>query len=190
MRLCSYHNIAFVLLSSIILSASTRLPLTLAMQDSFLFRWLQASIGFRSAKQSATMDLTKASIAELLEGLEKGHFSTEDLVTVSYINWAMSESIMFELTITRQTYIKRIEDLNPRVHAVSQINPDAIEIARQRDDERRSGRSYGLLHGIPIVVKDLFLTTDKLESTSKSTHERKLNKTYVEASIRWLQWIT
>jgi len=91
------------------------------------------------------MDLTKASIAELLEGLEKGHFSTEDLVT---------------------TYIKRIEDLNPRVHAVSQINPDAIEIARQRDDERRSGRSYGLLHGIPIVVKDLFLTTDKLESTN------------------------
>ncbi|PSN70519.1 amidase signature enzyme [Corynespora cassiicola Philippines] len=115
--------------------------LAFLMQGSFVLRWLGEVFGLRTA----TVDLTRTSIVDLREGLDKGYFSAKYLV---------------------KAYIKRIEELNPRVCAISQINPDALDIARERDEERKVGRSYGLLHGIPIVVKDLFLTTDKLESSN------------------------
>lgn len=62
-------------------------------------------------------------------------------------------------------YIARIERVNPTLHAVSEINPDSIDIARERDEERAIGNVRGPLHGVPILVKDVFLTTDRMQST-------------------------
>lgn len=67
-----------------------------------------------------------------------------------------------------QAYLHRIAELNPLLGAVIETNPDALAIARQRDAERRAGRDRGVLHGIPILVKDNILTEDRMQSTAGS----------------------
>ena len=57
-------------------------------------------------------------------------------------------------------YLKRIEALNhagPCLNAVREIAPDALDAARRADDELAAGRRRGLLHGIPVLVKDNIL---------------------------------
>ena len=65
-------------------------------------------------------------------------------------------------------YLRRIEELNPLLGAVIETNPEAIATARVRDAERRSGRDRGVLHGIPILVKDNILTEDQTDSAAGS----------------------
>jgi amidase len=45
--------------------------------------------------------------------------------------------------------------VNPYLEAVIEINPDALDIAAELDDERRAGTVRGMLHGIPVLVKDV-----------------------------------
>ncbi|MBJ7515759.1 MAG: amidase [Stenotrophomonas sp.] len=64
-----------------------------------------------------------------------------------------------ELTSTTLTtaYLARIAALDragPHLRAVIELNPDALKDAAQRDQERRSGRVRGPLHGIPVLLKD------------------------------------
>ena len=65
-------------------------------------------------------------------------------------------------------YLSRISTLNSALHAVIQTNPDALEIAANRDAERRAGQIRGPLHGIPILLKDNIATDDKMETTAGS----------------------
>src|SRR5512139_1492151 len=54
-------------------------------------------------------------------------------------------------------YLARIDALDrrgPALHAVRCVAPDAADQARALDEERRAGRVRGLLHGIPVLVKD------------------------------------
>jgi amidase len=71
----------------------------------------------------------------------------------------------FELT---SAYLARIERLDPTLHAVIETNPDALAIARRRDDERSIGRARSALHGIPVLVKDNIATFDSMETTAGS----------------------
>ena len=50
--------------------------------------------------------------------------------------------------------IERIDRSGPAINAVIEINPDALAIAHQRDEERAAGNVRGPLHGIPILIKD------------------------------------
>src|SRR5213596_3656325 len=65
-------------------------------------------------------------------------------------------------------YIKRIQSLNPTLHAVIEVNPNAISIAQQLDNERRRGLVRGPLHGIPVLVKDNIATDDQMQTTAGS----------------------
>ena len=67
-----------------------------------------------------------------------------------------------------QAYLQRIGDLNPIVGAVIQVNPNAVAIAAQLDNERRAGRVRGPLHGIPILLKDNVATADTMQTTAGS----------------------
>lgn len=64
-----------------------------------------------------------------------------------------------------EAYLNRIEQVNGVVKAVNAVAPDSIETARQLDAERVSGTLRGGLHGIPILVKDVFLTVDGTDTT-------------------------
>ena len=65
-------------------------------------------------------------------------------------------------------YLRRIEALDPLLHSIIETNPQALEIARQRDAERHAGRIRGALHGIPVLLKDNIATNDAMETTAGS----------------------
>jgi len=65
-------------------------------------------------------------------------------------------------------YIRRIQSLNPLIHSVIELNPNAIAIATQLDAERRRGFVRGPLHGIPLLVKDNIATDDQMQTTAGS----------------------
>ncbi len=68
-------------------------------------------------------------------------------------------------------YRRRIEKLDwagPALRSVLELNPDALAIARELDEERRAGRTRGPLHGIPILLKDNIATGDRMMTTAGS----------------------
>jgi amidase len=57
--------------------------------------------------------------------------------------------------VTRCT-LARIAALEPRLHAFAEVRTEAALVeAREADARRSSGERLGLLHGVPIAVKDL-----------------------------------
>src|SRR3989441_7596664 len=65
-------------------------------------------------------------------------------------------------------YLKRIQSLNPTLHAVIETNPNAVAIATSLDNERKAGHVRGPLHGIPLLVKDNIATADNMQTTAGS----------------------
>lgn len=65
-------------------------------------------------------------------------------------------------------YLERIEQLDPLLNAVIELNPDALDIARKLDEERKNGKVRGPLHGIPVMIKDNIDTGDKMQTTAGS----------------------
>lgn len=69
-----------------------------------------------------------------------------------------------------QDFIERIATLDqagPAVNAVIELNPDALEIARERDLARDAG-GHGPLLGIPVLLKDNIDTADRMQTTAGS----------------------
>jgi len=75
----------------------------------------------------------------------------------------------FSVSEMTKWYLARIEALNrsgPRLNAIRTIAPDALEVARQLDDEIASSHIRGPLHGIPILLKDNILTGDGMTAAA------------------------
>ena len=77
------------------------------------------------------------------------------------------------LTVAELTaaYLARIETIDggpAGPNAVLELNPDALDIARELDVELDAGRSRGPLHGIPVLVKDNIDTADGMLTTAGS----------------------
>ena len=53
---------------------------------------------------------------------------------------------------------ERIRRLDPQLSAIIELNPKALETARELDRERANGNVRGPLHGIPILLKDTIET--------------------------------
>ncbi len=58
-----------------------------------------------------------------------------------------------------ELFLQRIEELNPQLNAYLALCPDqALAAARSADAATQRGETPGLLHGIPVAVKDLEMT--------------------------------
>lgn len=68
-------------------------------------------------------------------------------------------------------YLRRIDRVDaegPTLRSVIEVNPDAEDIARDLDLERRRGEVRGPLHGIPVLLKDNIDTGDAMLTTAGS----------------------
>lgn len=95
-------------------------------------------------------ELDEISIQELQEKMINGKFSSEQIT---------------------QLYLNRIDAIDKNgiaINAVIEINPDAINIAKTMDTERKNGNYRGVLHGIPVLIKDNIDTGDKMMTTAGS----------------------
>jgi len=66
------------------------------------------------------------------------------------------------LTATRLTqfYLQKIGKENSRLNAIITVNPHVLVQAKKLDKEREAGKLRGMLHGIPVVIKDNIETID------------------------------
>lgn len=53
-----------------------------------------------------------------------------------------------------ESYLARIDSINPKINALTIINPKALEIAKALDEEYKQTGILRPLHGIPMIVKD------------------------------------
>jgi len=90
--------------------------------------------------------------------------------TVAQLQAMMRSGELTSVALTRY-YLDRIERLDqngPSVNSVIEVNPDALAIARQADEQRRQGHVMGPLHGIPVLLKDNIGTGDRMQTTAGS----------------------
>jgi amidase len=79
--------------------------------------------------------------------------------TIPDMQKAMQEGRVTSRQIVEQ-YLVRIALYNDKLNAVVTVNPKALQEADRLDQERKSGKVRGPLHGIPIALKDNIHTTD------------------------------
>jgi amidase len=72
--------------------------------------------------------------------------------TVQSLQSMMSGRTVSSQAIT-QAFLDRIADLDKKLNAVIELNPDALAIAGQMDRERAAGMLRGPFHVIPIFNK-------------------------------------
>src|SRR5919201_2927403 len=89
-----------------------------------------------------SVDLDSATIADINATFDAGSLTAEKLV---------------QMCLAR---IAAYDRKGPSLHAVITLNSKALETARALDAERRSKGRRSPLHGIPVVLKDNYDTSD------------------------------
>ncbi|KAI0531651.1 glutamyl-tRNA amidotransferase subunit A [Xylaria digitata] len=120
----------------------SRLIIFLVISSVLLIGGVIADVILSQEARTVPPSLLEADIDTLLDGLERGTFTS--------------------------AYIGRINEVNNALNVVNEINPDAISIASQLDAERSKGLVRGPLHGIPILIKDTIATNDRMNTTAGS----------------------
>ncbi len=91
-------------------------------------------------------------------------------ITVTELQNKMQSGEQTSVSITK-AFMARIEQIDrngPRLNSIIELNPEAIAIAENLDNERKRGKIRGPLHGIPILVKDNINTGDGMLTTAGS----------------------
>ncbi|WYL95421.1 MAG: amidase [Gloeotrichia echinulata IR180] len=74
--------------------------------------------------------------------------------TITQANQQMQSGLLSSSTLVKH-HLERIKKFNPTLNAlITVMEQQAVETAAQLDIERSNGQLRGLLHGIPIVIKD------------------------------------
>ena len=102
-----------------------------------------------------------------LVDIKPGEF---DEITVSELAEGMKSGKYTARSITEE-YISRINEIDkagPAINSVIEVNPDALKIADQLDKENKEQGPRGLMHGIPVLIKDNIDTADGMQTTAGS----------------------
>jgi amidase len=102
------------------------------------------------AQQPEPFELEETTIGQMQEWMASGRYTSRQLT---------------------ELYLRRIDRLDrngPQLRSISEVNPDALDIASSLDEERKTKGPRGALHGIPIVIKDNIDTADRMTTTAGS----------------------
>jgi amidase len=98
----------------------------------------------------AAFPLEEATAAQLQDWMTSGRYKSRQIV---------------------ELYLRRIDEIDrngPALHAVIEVNPDALTIAEALDAERKTTGPRGPMHGIPVLIKDNIDTADRMLTTAGS----------------------
>ena len=73
-----------------------------------------------------------------------------------------------QLTKNFLSRIRKLDKNGPKINAIIEINPEALKIAENLDEERKNKKVRSPLHGIPVLIKDNITTADKMMTTAGS----------------------
>jgi len=93
-----------------------------------------------------------------------------DEITIDGLQKAFESGQHSSRSVTEK-YLQRIAEIDqagPKINAIIELNPDALQIAEALDRERKLTGSRGPLHGIPILIKDNIDTGDRMHTTAGS----------------------
>src|SRR5678815_3796645 len=96
----------------------------------------------QATRSARPFEVYEASITDLQDAMGSGRTTSVALV---------------------DAYLARIaayDQRGPALNAMIRLNPNARAEARRMDEERTQGKLRGPLHGIPIIIKDNFDTSD------------------------------
>ncbi len=91
------------------------------------------------------LDLDRLTIASFAAGLRRGDFSVRDVATA---------------------YLERICQRDPEINAYLEVFADVREQAAAADRELTAGRDRGILHGVPLAIKDNILISGRRVSAA------------------------
>ena len=111
---------------------------------------VQSTVSTSVPEDYSAFELNEVTITQLQEKMSSGKLTSQE-ITQKYLD-----------------RIERIDKRGPELRSVIEINPDAIGIAKKMDEERKSGKVRGPLHGIPVLIKDNIDTGDKMQTTAGS----------------------
>ncbi len=95
-------------------------------------------------------ELDELTISDLRDGMKSGKYTARSII---------------------EKYLERIAEMDkqgPSLHALIEVNPDALSIAEELDKERQQNQLRGPMHGIPVIIKDNIDTADKMTTTAGS----------------------
>jgi amidase len=127
--------------------------------------------GFHLMAAAVTV-LAACQPAKAPEAAAPGDFSAlvAEPKTIAQLSADISSGAITIEALTK-SYLDRIaavDDAGPMLNAVLAINPNAIANAQSLDSLRKGGVDRGLLHGIPILLKDNIETSDPMPTTAGS----------------------
>lgn len=122
-----------------------------------------------ASKRNKPFELLEKSVADLQQDMQDGQYTSEQIT---------------------QLYLDRIRQIDKGengLNSVIEINPDALTIARDLDKERSAGKTRGLLHGIPVLIKDNIDTGDNMSTSAGSlalANSKAANDAYIVGKLR------
>ena len=125
---------------------------------------VSAAFGYRTGALSAASSDHPPS-----QPPEQSSFELSE-ITISGLQRGMVEQRYTARSVV-ELYLSRIDALDragPMLRAVIELNPDALAIAASLDAERKAGKVRGPLHGIPVLLKDVVDTADRMRTTAGS----------------------
>jgi len=109
-----------------------------------------ADVPAEASQTPADFELDELTLDDLQKALQSGQ-STSHSLTEQYL-----------------ARIQEIDKAGPRINAIIEVNPEALEIAAALDRERKEKGPRGPLHGIPVLLKDNIDTADRMSTTAGS----------------------
>ena len=98
------------------------------------------------------------------------HLNGIEYMSISKLSKKMQNENISSRAVV-EYYLNRIAALDkkgPTINAVIELNPDALLLADQLDQERAQGKIRGPLHGIPVLIKDNIDTADQMQTSAGS----------------------
>ncbi|AMW03893.1 amidase [Gemmatimonas phototrophica] len=141
------------------------------MSDGFSRRGFLATSSVAAAGLAVGASAAPAEASSVVENApDQPKPFAFDEATVGELTARMQRGSLTSRALTA-AYLERIAAVDragPTLRSVIEVNPDALRIAEERDAERRAGTIRGVLHGIPVLVKDNLDTGDRMQTTAGS----------------------